>query len=584
MKKQYHYNEYFGFEQQKLPIYLYEYRIPHDDSVYTLKKIMEELNYSRLLDRYSHLGRKGYNPIMIYALILYANMRGIRAVDRIVDLCNRDICFIWLAQGLTPKRDVFYDFMNEKTTVGILEDLHYQFIHQLMKEGYVTLKTLFLDGTKIEANANRYTFVWRGSINYRLVNLLDQLRELYGRYNSFINQSGYKDKYHLLEEEMFIIEGSDKVKETIATNKERKRNNKKKIPNNKILKIDNICPLKLMRLYTNLKTICENENIVFVTGKGQRKLEIQKLSELLLEKGERLLKYQNAFELMNTDRNSYSKTDIEATFMRMKEDHMLNGQLKPAYNVQFGVENYFIVHTYVSNDRTDYNTLIPVIEKHKKWFEVALEEFIADSGYCSEKNLSYLKDHDIESFIKLQEHEKKKSKKYHQAVGKYYNMEVIKIDDANNRVHSYKCHNNRILNYKRTEIQRKNGFVRTFEIYACDNCDGCELKSECLYKYDEVKHINKNKEMKVNENWDALKKFSEANVLSDTGIIYRQIRSIQTEGAFGDMKHNDQILHFNHRGQEKVYKEMLFYTFGRNVNKYHRFEQKTLVKFDGKAS
>jgi len=584
MKKQYHYNEYFGFEQQKLPIYLYEHRIPHDDSVYTLKKIMEELNYSRLLDRYSHLGRKGYNPIMIYALILYANMRGIRAVDRIVDLCNRDICFIWLAQGLTPKRDVFYDFINEKTTVEILEDLHYQFIQQLMKEGYVTLKTLFLDGTKIEASANRYTFVWRGSINYHLINLLDQLRELYSHYNNFINQSGYKEKYHLLEEEMFIIEGSDKVKETIVTNKERKRNNKKKIPNNRILKIDNICPLKLMRLYTNLKTICKNENIVFVTGKGQHKLEIQKLSESLLEKGERLLKYQNAFELMNTDRNSYSKTDIDATFMRMKEDHMLNGQLKPAYNVQFAVENYFIIHTYVSNDRTDYNTLVPVIEKHKKWFKTALEEFIADSGYCSEKNLSYLKDNDIESFIKLQEHEKKKSKKYHQAVGKYYNMEVIKIDEENNRVHSYKCHDNRKLNYKRTEIQRKDGFERTFEIYACDNCDGCELKSECLYKYDENKHFNKNKEMKVNENWDELKKFSEANVLSDTGIVYRQIRSIQTEGAFGDMKHNDQIRHFNHRGKEKVYKEMLLYTFGRNINKYHRFEQKTLVKFEGKAS
>ena len=356
-----YYNEYFEKGQQQFKLYLYESRIPHDDSVYTLKKIMESLNFDRLLGRYNHLGRRCYNPIMIYSLILYANMRGIRAVDKIVDLCKRDIGFIWLAQGKTPERDVFYNFMNEKATIEILEDLHYQFITLLKDEGYLTLKTLFLDGTKLEANANRYTFVWRGSINYHLINLLDQINELYCEYNTFINDANYKTKYNLMEEEMFIIEGSEKVKETIKTNKERKRNKKKKISNNRILKIDNICPLKLMRLYSNLMAISTNENIVFSTGKGQRKPDIQRLCESLMEKGERLLKYKDAFETMGSDRNSYSKTDIDATFMRMKEDHMLNGQLKPAYNIQFTIENYFIVHTYVSNDRTDYNTLVPVL-------------------------------------------------------------------------------------------------------------------------------------------------------------------------------------------------------------------------------
>ncbi len=348
MNKHYHYNDFFEIGQQEFKIYLYESRIPHDDAVYTLKKIMEALNFSRLLSRYSHLGRRGYNPIMIYALILYANMRGVRSVDRIVELCKRDICFIWLAQGKTPHRDVFYDFMNEKITVEVLEDLHYQFMGQLAKEGYLTLRTLFLDGTKIEANANRYTFVWRGSINYHLINLLDKIRDLYTQYNKYINDSGYKSKYGLVEEEMFVVEGCEKVKGTIQINKERKRNKKKKIFNNHILKIDNICPLKLMRLYINLKEISKQEEITFVSGKGQHKSEIQKLCELLLDKGERLLKYKEAFEIMGSDRNSYSKTDVKATFMRMKEDHMLNGQLKPAYNVQFGVENYFILHTYIS--------------------------------------------------------------------------------------------------------------------------------------------------------------------------------------------------------------------------------------------
>ena len=118
------------------------------------------------------------------------------------------------------------------------------------------------------------------------------------------------------------------------------------------------------------------------------------------------------------------KQILEATFMRMKDDHMMNGQLKPAYNVQIAVENYFIIHSYVSNDRTDYNTLIPIVEKHIKAFGEILKETTADSGYCSEKNLLFLKEHHIESYIKLQEHEQRKTRAYKEQIGKYYNMEL----------------------------------------------------------------------------------------------------------------------------------------------------------------
>ena len=145
--------------------------------------------------------------------------------------------------------------------------------------------------------------------------------------------------------------------------------------------------MEILKLQKNLTQIAEQEQISFVYGKGKRKPEIQKLYEELEACGERLMGYKECFEIMGTDRNSYSKTDLEATFMRMKDDHMKNGQLKAAYNVQIAVENYFIIHTYVSNDRTDYNTLIPVLEKHQDAFGEILEEVTADSGYCSEKNL-----------------------------------------------------------------------------------------------------------------------------------------------------------------------------------------------------
>jgi len=104
---------------------------------------------------------------------------------------------------------------------------------------------------------------------------------------------------------------------------------------------------------------------------------------------------------------------------------MKNGQLKPAYNVQIAVENYFIIHTHISNDRTDYNTLIPVLEKHKAAFGRQLEEVTADSGYSSEQNLIYLKEEGIESYIKLQTHEKMKTRAYKNDIGKHYNMAKV---------------------------------------------------------------------------------------------------------------------------------------------------------------
>lgn len=153
----------------------FELRLPDDDPVYTLKKVMEELDFSGVLACYSDKGRTGYNSIMIYAVVTYANMRGVRAVYCIVGLCERDLAFIWPTKGQKPRRDAFYDFKGKKLTREVLGELNYQFLSRLKKEGLITLKEFLIDGTKIEANANRYTFVWRGSINYHLAGLPDTI-------------------------------------------------------------------------------------------------------------------------------------------------------------------------------------------------------------------------------------------------------------------------------------------------------------------------------------------------------------------------------------------------------------------------
>ena len=575
-----YYTDFSELGQQKINFNFYELSLPDDDPVYTLKKVMEDLDFSGLLANCSDKGRTGYNPIMMYAVVTYANMRGVRSVDRIVELCERDLAFIWLTRGQKPKRDAFYEFKGKKLTSEILDDLNYQFLRRLQKEGLVTLKELFIDGTKIEANANRYTFVWRGTINYHLAGLLDSIELTFTRYNTFLQENGYGPRYDIGNAQMFVIEGMDKVRSVIEKNRKRKLSKHKKLANNTVIEIDNCSPLEIRKLQKNLNTIASGEGIEFVYGKGKRKPEIQQLYEELEHLGQRLMGYKECFEIMGKDRNSYSKTDLEATFMRMKEDHMLNGQLKPAYNVQIAVENYFIVHGYVSNDRTDYNTLIPVLEKHQKAFGSVLEEVTADSGYCSEKNLLYLKEKGIESYIKLQDHEKRKTRAYAEDISKYYNMRVEVFEDEQ----FYICHDGRELRHIRTETKEQNGYTQTFEVYGCADCSGCEHKARCLYKYNAEKDTERNKVMKINEQWDELREKSHANIQSERGILKRQTRSIQTEGHFGDIKENENFRRFNYRSADKVYKEFMLYAIGRNINKYCRFLNEKLKKFEGKTT
>ncbi len=319
---------------------------------------------------------------------------------------------------------------------------------------------------------------------------------------------------------MFVIEGMDKVRDVIEKNRKRKLTKHKKLSNNAVIEIDNCSPLEILKLQKNLIQIAKQEQTESVYGKGKRrKPQIQQLYEELEACGERVMGYRKCFQIMGTDRNSYSKTDLEAAFMRMKDDHMKNGQLKAAYNVQTAAENYFIVHAYVSSDRTDYNTLIPVLEKHKDAFGEILDDVTADSGYCSEKNLLYLKENKISSYIKLQDHEKRKARAYTEDTGKYYSMKTQVSEDEL----YYICHDGRQLHHIRTETREQAGYTKTFEVYGCADCSGCEHKARCLYKYNAEKDDEKNKVMKINEQRETLKEEFHADIQSEKGILNRQI-------------------------------------------------------------
>ena len=233
----------------------------------------------------------------------------------------------------------------------------------------------------------------------------------------------------------------------------------------------------------------------------------------------------------------------------------------------------------MSVGRTGYNTLIPVLEKHKDAFGEILEEVTTDSGYCSEKNLLYLKENRISSYIKPQDHEKRKTRAYTEDIGKYYNMKTQVFEDEM----YYICHGGRELHHIHTETREQAGYTQTFEVYGCADCSGCGHKAKCLYKYNAEKDAEKNKVMKINGQWETLKEESHANIQSEKGILNRQIRSIQTEGHFGDTKENDSFRRFNYRTSEKVYKEFMLYAIGRNINKYPRFLHDKIQKFEEKT-
>ena len=148
----------------------------------------------------------------------------------------------------------------------------------------------------------------------------------------------------------------------------------------------------------------------------------------------------------------------------------------------------------------------------------------------------------------------------------------------------YICHDGRELRHLRIESKEQDGYTQTFEVYGCADCSGCEHKARCLYKYDAEKDAEKNKVMKINEQWEELKERSHANIQSERGILKRQTRSIQTEGHFGDIKENENFRRFNYRSADMVYKEFMLYAIGRNINKYHRFLYEKLRKFEGKTA
>lgn len=276
----------------KLPLNI-EYIIPKDDAVRLLSQVVEEMDLTELYQTYFRIRKNQATPRQMLKVMLYAYMNHYYYSRKIETACRRDINFMYLLEDASAPDYSTIARFRSLHFVPVAEKVMTQMTDFLAQNGELSLENPFIDGTKIEAAANKYSFVWKKSVTKNEQKLLDKIP-------AFI----------LKAEKDFGI---------------------------KVLYKDVVKIHHLKKLRKKLKKIQKEENIIFVHSTGKRKSLIQKTLEQLDEYLAKFKKY-NQYIHIARDRNSFSKTDHDATFMRMKEDAMKNGQLKPAYNIQFGTD------------------------------------------------------------------------------------------------------------------------------------------------------------------------------------------------------------------------------------------------------
>jgi transposase len=420
---------------------------------------------------------------------------------------------MWLLSGEpVPDHSTISRFRKERLGEA-MEGLFYQLVQKLCEIGEVKYEDVFQDGTKIEANANRYTFVWKKAVEKNERKMLLKVRAL---------AEEITKTYHI----DFTV-NKDTVNEDMAK----------------------------MAVFLEQKK--QEEKVEFVYGSGKRKSNLQKLLEALYTYQGRQAGYDESNSIFD-GRNSYSKTDNDATFMRMKDDHMRNGQLKPAYNVQLAVEAEYVIGVDIFQDCNDIATLKPMLENILRYNKnMIIRRFIADSGYESEENYTYLEGLGIDCYIKPQSYEQQKKRSFKNNIGKRENMTY------NPETDEYTCHNNKQLKPVSTFKKKSaTGYVSEVTVYECESCEGCPHKAKCT-------KAKGNRRMEVSKTFVAHREKSLENITTELGMKLRVNRSIQSEGAFGVLKQDRQFDRFLTRGKQNVKTELLLLCFGYNINKLH---------------
>ena len=520
LQKNYNLNQ-SGY-QLKLPLNI-ETIIPEDDSVRLLSQFVEAMDLTDLYSTYERINL--VSPRTLLKIVLYSYMNGDYSSRSMELNCKRDINFMFLLEGApVPDHATFARFRSihfAPCAKRILAEMS----NALFDLGEISGETVFIDGTKIEAAVNKYTFVWKKAVTKNQTKLLIKLA-------GFVAQC----------EQLYGL---------------------------KIVYGDTVKMKHVKKLRKKLYALRQSENVVFVHGIGKRKTPLQKSIETLEEYLSRLKKYNHQIHICG-GRNSYSKTDHDATFMRMKEDAMGNGQLKPAYNLQHGVDSEYITWLTIGPQPTDTTTLIPFLKDAEEHLKFKYKNVITDAGYESEENYVFLEENGQLSYIKPANYEISKTRRYKNDIGKIENMEY----DAESDV--YICRNAKRLTVDHVRHSKsKTGYVSEKTIYKCEDCSGCPYKAECI-KGNNCKTPLEERTKTVHVSKTFLKYRQEGleRILTDEGIVLRMNRSIQAEGSFGDLKQDMQFRRYISKGTSNVLAESILLAMAKNINKLHNKIQK----------
>jgi transposase len=481
--------------------------ITADHPVRIVNQVLEKIDIEPLLKTYSGGGSSSFHPRMLLKVLVFAYINNNYSSRKIEAALKENIHYMWLSGMSTPDHNTINRFRSERLK-EVLRQVFTQVVLLLAEEGLLNIKELYTDGTKIEANANRYTFVWGKAIKTSKERIKKQLDELW-QYAQNIAAAELPDT----DPSGFDKIDADKVEKTIEQINEALKD----------------------------KPVSKQVN--------------QKLNYAKKNWSSNLKKYEEQEKILG-ERNSYSKTDTDATFMRMKEDHMLNGQLKPAYNFQISTNNQYIVNYSLHQTTADTTTLEEHTEIYKQQYKQTPKVITADAGYGSEQNYQYLNENHIENYVKYNYFDKDQRSKtgkkhlfkpdalYYNSKGDYY------VCPMGQRMQCIGTH----------QTKTKTGFIQTISRYQAASCNGCPLRGIC--------HKSKgNRIIEVNHTLNKYKEQVKENLNSEQGIYHRKKRPCDVEPVFANIKNNHHFKRFMLRTKSKTEVEAGLLALAHNLRK-----------------
>ncbi|OJV35084.1 MAG: hypothetical protein BGO29_09700 [Bacteroidales bacterium 36-12] len=482
-------------------------KISQNSPVRLVNQITDSLDISKIVDTYKGGGTSSYPPRVMLKIVIFAYLSNIYSCRKIEDAVKDRITFMWLSGGLEPDHNTINRFRSKhlKDTVN---DIFTQVVTMLVEMGYLSLEVAYIDGTKMESRANRYTFVWRKTVEKNKAKLEVKIRKILEYIDEGIMQDNQPD-----DEPPTPINSEDVKKRIAEINRENRSREEEKA----------------------IKTL-ENKFL-------------PKLEE-----------YEKHLETLG-NRNSYSKTDPDATFMHLKDDHMQNGQLKPAYNLQIGTENQFISHFSFFPNPTDFLTFKPFVngfrERFEKNFEKVLKKAVADSGYGSEENYDFMEMNDIEPFVKFSYFHKEQKRSFKNnafiAQNLFYNKDMdFFVCPMGQRMEKVG------VGTRKSE----GGFISKVSYYQAKNCSDCPLKCLC-------NKAEGNRRIEVNHNLNRHKEKVRQLLTSEEGLYHRSQRPIEPESVFGQGKSNKQYFRFRHFGKDLINMDFAIFAIAFNIGKLH---------------